>query len=148
MGLMRFLCLYSPGYQLSLFGKITTLVRKPCRVMERLTTQMIQLFSKATPLHGQLIFQMHRQLIFQMHRRLILQILHAFTTDILEKRTRYAMLLKNPEKLDLAYHVTKFNVDRFLPSWTGYSQLLARVKVLPRSVIGYLPFASDRWESH
>ena len=140
MGLMRFLCLYSPGYKLSLFGKITTLVRKPCRVMERLTTQMIQLFSMATPLH--------RQLIFQMHLQLILQILHAFTTDILEKRTRYAMLLKNPEKLDLAYHVTKFNVDRFLPSWTGYNQLLARVKVLPRSVIGYLPFASDRWEFH
>lgn len=39
-GVMRFLCLYSPGYQLSLFGTITTLARKPCRVMERLTTQM------------------------------------------------------------------------------------------------------------
>lgn len=62
-----------------------------------------------------------------------------FAAGISLEQSTYAMLLKNPEKLDLAYHVTKFNVDRFLPSWTGYNQLLAQVEVPPRSVIGYLP---------
>ena len=61
-----------------------------------------------------------------------------FAAGISLEQSTYAMLLKNPEKLDLAYHVTKFNVDRFLPSWTGYNQLLAQVEVPPGSVIGYL----------
>ena len=62
-----------------------------------------------------------------------------FAAGISLQHSTYAPLLKNPEKMDLAYHVTKFNIDRFLPSWTGYNQLLAQVEVPPRSVIGYLP---------
>ena len=62
-----------------------------------------------------------------------------FAAGISLEQSTYAMLLKNTEKLDLAYHVTKFNVDRFLPSWTGYNHLLAQVEVPPRSVTGYLP---------
>ena len=38
-----------------------------------------------------------------------------FAAGISLEQSTYATLLKNPEKLGLAYHVTKFNVDRFLP---------------------------------
>ena len=43
-------------------------------------------------------------------------------------------LLQNPMQLDLAYFT-----DGTLPSWTGFNQLLSKVEVPSKSVIGYLP---------
>lgn len=47
-------------------------------------------------------------------------------------------LLQSPMKLDLAYYITKFSTDNILPSWTRFNQLLSKVEVPSKSIIGYL----------
>ena len=62
-----------------------------------------------------------------------------FGSGIAVEQSTYMPLLKYPKKLDQAYHVTKFNLEGTLPSWTGFNHLLSEVEVPPQSVIGYLP---------
>uniref|UniRef100_UPI00358DF722 uncharacterized protein n=1 Tax=Myxine glutinosa TaxID=7769 RepID=UPI00358DF722 len=62
-----------------------------------------------------------------------------FATSVPLDRATYFPLLQHPKTIDLAYHITKYNIDGTLPSWTGFNQLLSCVEVPPKSVIGYLP---------
>lgn len=62
-----------------------------------------------------------------------------FASEIPLEQSAYLPLMKHPEKLDLAYHVTKFKVEGVLPSWTGFNQLLSQTEVPQKSVVGYLP---------
>ena len=63
-----------------------------------------------------------------------------FGADISLQSSTYTPLLKSPSKLDLAYNITRFNIQsNTIPSWTGFNQLLSAVDVPPKSVIGYLP---------
>ena len=63
----------------------------------------------------------------------------AFAARISLEQCTYAPMLENPEKLDLAYHVTKLSIERPLPLGIGYNHLLVQVEVPPIFVIGYLP---------
>ena len=64
----------------------------------------------------------------------------AFGNAIPLQASTYAHLLKCPMMLDLAYEITKSNIQGTrLPSWMGFNQLLSLADVPPKSVIGYRP---------
>lgn len=62
-----------------------------------------------------------------------------FAKDVSLSQSVYAPILQTPSKVDMAYYITKFRSDKLLPSWTGFNQLLSRIQVPPKSVVGYLP---------